>query len=141
MLKSTSTKDILVLSGASLDHRLHEDVAEVRVLARQVLKVAACIDEGALSFVTAICSSYMDSPYKRERARENDRRPSSKPAIPRDAGEADPGAELHVRPLGEELPAHAVAPLAGHLRVPAARGPCQCYDPHRSLCFTMRGAG
>jgi hypothetical protein len=26
---------------------------------------SACIDEGALSFVNTICSSYRDSPYKR----------------------------------------------------------------------------
>jgi hypothetical protein len=34
--------------------------------------------EGALSFVTTLCSSHRDSPYKRECGRQNDRRPSSR---------------------------------------------------------------
>jgi hypothetical protein len=38
------------------------------------------IAEGALSFVTAICGTYRDSPYKREWGTEYDRRPSSKRA-------------------------------------------------------------
>jgi hypothetical protein len=42
---------------------------------------AACIDEGALSFVTTTYPSYRDSPYKREWGRHNDERPSSKPAL------------------------------------------------------------
>ena len=39
-------------------------------------EVMSCTDEGALSFVTTVCSSYRDSPYKPERGRQNDRRPS-----------------------------------------------------------------
>jgi hypothetical protein len=38
------------------------------------------VDEGGVSFVTAMCYPYRDSPYKREWGRGNDRRPSSKPA-------------------------------------------------------------
>ena len=38
------------------------------------------IYEGALSLFTTICCVYRDSPYKREGGRDNDRRPSSKPA-------------------------------------------------------------
>jgi hypothetical protein len=36
--------------------------------------------EGALSFVTKICSSNRESPYKMRMGRQNDKRPSSKPA-------------------------------------------------------------
>jgi hypothetical protein len=38
------------------------------------------IDEGALSFVTSFCFTYGYSPYKRKRGRNDDKRPSSKPA-------------------------------------------------------------
>jgi hypothetical protein len=43
----------------------------------------ACIYEGALSFVTTICSSNGESPYKMRMGRQNDKRPSSKPRRPR----------------------------------------------------------
>jgi hypothetical protein len=36
--------------------------------------------EGTLLFVTGISCNYRDSPYKRERGRQNDRGPSSEPA-------------------------------------------------------------
>jgi hypothetical protein len=39
-----------------------------------------CTYEGSLSFVTVIYFLYRDSPYKRERGRYDDRRPSSKRA-------------------------------------------------------------
>jgi hypothetical protein len=39
--------------------------------------------QGALLFVTEIYCNYRDSPYKHERGRENDGRPSSKQASPR----------------------------------------------------------
>ena len=42
--------------------------------------LSACVDEGALSFVTTMCSSYRDYPYKRGWGMQNDRGPSSKPA-------------------------------------------------------------
>ena len=38
------------------------------------------MDEGALPFVTFMWCTYRGCPYKREWGRENDRRPSSKPA-------------------------------------------------------------
>jgi hypothetical protein len=37
--------------------------------------------EGARSFVTDICCTYGDSPYKMDMGRHNDGRPSPKPAI------------------------------------------------------------
>jgi hypothetical protein len=42
----------------------------------------ACVDmRGRAVIFTTVCSSYRGSPYKREWGSENDRRPSSKPAL------------------------------------------------------------
>jgi hypothetical protein len=49
-------------------------------LAEVQLAAGLCTDEGARSFVTGMCCIHRDSPYKRECERENDGRPSSKPA-------------------------------------------------------------
>jgi hypothetical protein len=58
----------------------------------------AWIHEGALLFVTEICFTYRDDPYKRELGRENDRRPSSKPAGARGVR----GREVHHAEEGAE---------------------------------------
>jgi hypothetical protein len=60
---------------------LHErDIGAAQQLGQGVLEDGLCINEGALSLATTICCIYMDSPYKLECGRENDKRPSSKPA-------------------------------------------------------------
>jgi hypothetical protein len=69
--------------------------------AQPVRQPGLCTRKGALSFVTTICSSYRESPYKRECGRENDRRPSSKPA---DASR-QPAGVMSVCPLASRASA------------------------------------
>ena len=52
-----------------------------------------CLDEGVLSLFSLICCSYGYSTYKQERGRNNDGRPSSKPA-----SGATPSAALPASP-------------------------------------------
>ena len=65
-----------------VDHLVAHDelrVQHVADLEHDVL-VKACTYEGALSFITTICSSNRESPSKMRMGRHNDKRPSSKPA-------------------------------------------------------------
>ena len=66
---------------AEVEEGMGLDVVVVLRRGIQLLEhVAAWIHEGALLFVAGICCNYKDSTYKRELERDNDRRPSSKPA-------------------------------------------------------------
>jgi hypothetical protein len=62
--------------------------------------------EGARSFVTDICCTGRDSPYKRDMGRHNDKRPSSKPASRRCTRSARPSAP---QPASASLRAEAAA--------------------------------
>jgi hypothetical protein len=100
---------------------------------RRSARGLCCVDEGALSFVTAICFSYGDFPYKIECGRENCSRPSSKLA---EVGHDGLPAELPPPQGLRQLSAmHAVVKdSSAHLRphgvvprhCPGRKPPCFC---------------
>ena len=85
--------------------------------AQSAVLAPACTDEGALSFVTNMCHSYRDSPYKRELGRCNDRRPSSKPAFAaRSARAASPAPSSFRRSPSTVSPGSGARSDWGHTR-------------------------